>query len=91
VTAVATTFSTTLISRGKPLVAFVTLYATQQIAAFTNALCPNCGKVLCSFPGERLLTVSILMTWAQSGGRGLLLRCRNRKCSELCEVIDPRR
>lgn len=89
-TAAVSTFSTSPVSRGKPLVAFVTLYVTQKVVAFTNALCPKCGKVLCSVPGERPLAVSVLMTWAQSGGRGLLLRCRNRKCSELCEVVDPR-
>ena len=52
------------------------------VASWTRAHCPECRRLVVSFPGEHLLETRVV---AEPTGRGPVLACQ--RCRTLLEVI----
>lgn len=69
------------------LVVHVTLSAPAQgVAAYTEARCAACNRVIGAWPGAVTLEVRKVANNAARSGRGVGVPCK--RCNQLCEVIN---
>jgi hypothetical protein len=76
-----------------PGVALLLLYTSGGAAVvlepgvihYTDARCPNCGRVVLSVPGENRAVNVVTVDRGSRMGIGPVVACK--RCSTLCEVI----
>lgn len=72
-------------------VALVSVTVTARAIVFTDARCPNCGRLVMAIPGTPLIEVRPVRNNDDRSGRGRVVKCNRGGCQSLLEVIEHQR